>query len=39
MIFEQWNERNIHSCTRKTYIQLIIEEKGKDALIERNEKR
>ena len=39
MIFEQWNKRNIHSRARKTYIQLIIEEKGKNALIERNEER
>ena len=39
MIVEQWNKRNIHSCARKTYIQLIIEEKEKNALIERNEER
>ena len=38
MIFEQWNKRNIHFCARKTYIQLIIERKGKNTLIERNEK-
>ena len=39
MIFEQRKKRNIHSHARKTYIQLIVEEKEKDALTERKEKR
>ena len=31
MIFEQRKKRNIHSRTRKKYIQLILAEKGKEA--------
>ena len=39
MIFEQRNKRNIYSYARKTYIQLIIKEKGKDAFTEWKEER